>query len=76
MKQNNYNKYREIAHKMGFSPAKNNLYGNPKKTGLQGVAMYLLDEIENINERRANKDILNEYELMKNFFDEMKQYFK
>jgi len=76
MKQNNYNKYKETAHKMGFSPAKNNLYYNPKRTGLQGVAMYLLDEIESINKRRESKGVLDEYELMKNFFDGMKQYYK
>lgn len=76
MKKNHYNKYKEIAHKMGYSPAKPNLYEPPLKTGLQGVAIHLLDEIEIINERRASKDILDEYELMKNFFDEMKKYYK
>lgn len=69
--------YLDIARKMGYIKHHSQIYNMKcNRTGLQGVAMYLLDEIENINERRANKDILNEYELMKNFFDEMKQYFK
>jgi len=76
MKKNKYNKYKEIAHKMGYSPAKPNLYEPPLQTGLQGVAIYLLDKIENINERRVSKGILDEYELMKNFFNEMKNYYK
>ena len=76
MKKNNYNKYKEIAHKMGYSTAKPNLYKEPIKTGLQGVAIHLLDEIESINERRPNKGILDEYELMKNFFNEIKSYYK
>ena len=75
MKQN---KYRRIAHKMGYYKNFENRYSKtpPEKTGLQGVAIHLLDEIESINERRANKGILDEYELMKNFFNEMKNYYK
>ena len=69
-------KHLNIAHAMGYIKHRSQIYKAPLKTGLQGVAINLLDEIESINERRANKGILDEYELMKGFFDEMKQYYK
>ncbi len=70
------NKHLNIAHTMGYIKHRSQIYKEPLKTGLQGVAMYLLDEIESINERRASKGILDEYELMKNFFNEIKNYYK
>jgi len=75
MKQN---KYRRIAHKMGYYKNFENRYAKkpPERRGLQGVAMYFYDEIESVNERRQNKNILQEYELMKGFFDKMKNYYK
>lgn len=69
--------YLNIARKMGFIKHQPQIYNMKcNRTGLQGVAMYLLDEIESINKRRESKGVLDEYELMKNFFDGMKQFYK
>ena len=75
MKQN---KYKRIAHKMGFYKNFENRYCKtpPERTGLQGVAMHLLDEIEKINDNIENKDILSKYDAMQKFFNAMKDYYK
>lgn len=67
------NKYKRIARNMGFYPHHSNIYGECEKVGLQGAFIELIDKIANINHKLETKTILEKYEIMSQFFNEMQQ---
>lgn len=65
------NKYKRIARNMGFYPHHSNIYGECEKTGIQGAFITLIDKIESIDERLKSATILERYEIMNEFFEDM-----